>query len=181
MALEILSHMIALTTIEFEGVVNPFGQLGIVEQQVLHLGHRYVGQVHPSAMAASLAMSTFLPFFSVAASFLPAINSAICSRITSAMMDSSSSRLRSRTAISSIFDCLGALVLVGAAPGKTLASMTIPWTPGGTRREVSLTSPAFSPKDGPQQLFFGRQLRFPLGGDFAHQDIALGRPRPPGG
>ncbi len=46
---------------------------------------------------------------------------------------------------------------------KTLASMTIPWIPGGTRSEVSFTSPAFSPKIARSSFSSGDSWLSPLG------------------
>ena len=55
---------------------------------------------------------------------------------------------------------------------KTRALMTVPSTPGGTRRLVSRTSPAFSPKMRAEQLLFRRELRLALRRDLADQDVA---------
>ncbi len=46
---------------------------------------------------------------------------------------------------------------------KTLASMTTPSMPGGTRREESLTSPAFSPKMARSSFSSGESMLSPLG------------------
>jgi hypothetical protein len=50
--------------------------------------------------------------------------------------------------------------------------MTTPVTPGGTRSEVSRTSPAFSPKIARSSFSSGRQLGLALGRDLADQDVA---------
>ena len=55
---------------------------------------------------------------------------------------------------------------------KTLALMTMPCTPGGTRSEVSRTSPAFSPKIARSSFSSGRQLGLALRRDLADQDVA---------
>ena len=41
--------------------------------------------------------------------------------------------------------------------------MTVPWTPGGTRREVSRTSPAFSPKMARSSFSSGESWVSPFG------------------
>ena len=46
---------------------------------------------------------------------------------------------------------------------KTLASITTPSAPGGTRREVSFTSPAFSPKMARNNFSSGESWVSPLG------------------
>ena len=46
---------------------------------------------------------------------------------------------------------------------KTLASMTVPSTPGGTRSELSRTSPAFSPKMARSSFSSGESWVSPLG------------------
>ena len=46
---------------------------------------------------------------------------------------------------------------------NTLALMTVPTTPGGTRRELSRTSPAFSPKMARSSFSSGESWVSPLG------------------
>jgi len=48
-----------------------------------------------------------------------------------------------------LFDALRSLVLLTPFRENTRALMTVPSTPGGTRSDVSRTSPAFSPKIAP--------------------------------
>ncbi len=64
---------------------------------------------------------------------------------------SSSSIIRERSSLSTPFR------------EKTLASITTPSIPGGTRREESLTSPAFSPKMARSNFSSGDSMVSPLG------------------
>ena len=55
---------------------------------------------------------------------------------------------------------------------NTRTSITVPSMPGGTRRLVSFTSEAFSPKIARSSFSSGRQLRLALRRDLADQDVA---------
>ena len=84
-----------------------------------------------------------------------------CLRLLSS---SSMSRLRRLISSSSIIRLRSSL----STPlrEKTLASMTTPSMPGGTRREESLTSPAFSPKIARSNFSSGDNMVSPLGVTF---------------
>jgi hypothetical protein len=142
--------------------VNPFGEFRIVCGKPSNWATGVSANAAES-MAAPLAMSTFLPFLSEWPIFVPASNSAMRSRATSAMMDNSSSRSSFEHGDLLVFDQPCALVLVDAAPGEHFgvdddALDTRRHTQGGVFDVAGLLA-----EDGPQQFFFRRQLGFTLG------------------
>ena len=62
-----------------------------------------------------------------------------------------------------VLDVLGALVLLRALAREDAALMTMPCTPGGTRSELSRTSPAFSPKIARSSFSSGESWVSPFG------------------
>jgi len=106
---------------------------------------------------------TFLPFFKAEDKILPKRISSSFSLAVSVIILISSSLFFSRVSISRSSIILVRSSLSRPLLEKTLASITIPSTPGGTFNEESFTSPAFSPNIALSSFSSGDSCVSPFG------------------